>query len=112
MGIGGSGKGAEEILNSITYNNPYMEVRWGLFRKAGAMRLIARNASLAVVELPALPVDPKCKAFPAFHIKGMCNTGCWNAADHVTHTREQDPPLWGWAIRAIPGIAAPLALVT
>ena len=46
----------------IAYNNTYMEERWGLFRHAGAMRLITRKASAAVVELPSLPVDPKCKA--------------------------------------------------
>ena len=63
------------------------------------MRLITRNASLAGVKLPASPVDPKCKACPDFHIKGMCNTGWENAADHVAHIREQDLPLWGWAVR-------------
>ena len=36
----------------------------------------------------------------------MCNTGCGNEADNVPHTREQDPPLWGWAVQAMPEIAA------
>ena len=78
----------------------------------GAMRLIARKASLAGVDLPASLVDPNCKACPAFHIKVMCNTGCGNAANHVAHNREQDLPLWGWAVRAMPEIAVPLAPVT
>ena len=63
------------------------------------MRLITCKASLAGVEIPASPVERTCKACPAFHIKGMCNRGCRNAADHVPHTQEQDLPLWGWAIR-------------
>ena len=57
------------------------------------MRLITRKSSLAGVELPSSPVDPKCKACPVLQIKGMCNTGCGNATDHVAHTREQDLPL-------------------
>ena len=76
------------------------------------MRLITLKASLAGFDLPASPVKPNYKACPAFHIKGMCNTGCGNAADHVAHTREQDLLLWGWAVRAMPEIASPLAPVT
>ena len=49
------------------------------------------------------------KACPAFHIKGMCNTGCRNADDHIPHIREQDLPLWVSAVQAIPEIAAPAA---
>ena len=67
----------------MAYNNSYVDGRWGLFRYAGAMRLITRKAILAGVELPAWPIDPTC---PAFHIKGMCNTWCGNTADHVPHT--------------------------
>ena len=76
------------------------------------MRLITCKASLAGVDLSASPVDTKCKAYPAFHIKGMCTTRCGNATDHVAHTREQDLPLWGWAVRAMLEIAAPSAPVT
>ena len=50
------------------------------------MRLITRKESLAGVKIPASPIYPTCKACPAFHIKGMCNTGCGNAADHILHT--------------------------
>ena len=88
-----------------------MEERWGLFRNAGVMRLITRKASAAGVKLPSLCVDPKCKACPAYQIKGMCNTGCGNVGDHVTHTREQDLLLWEWAVRAIPEITASSAPV-
>ena len=102
----------EERPNAITYNNTYMEGRWGLFWHAEAMWLITRKSSLAGVELPSSLVDPKCKACPAFHIKGMCNAGCGNVIDHVAHTREQDLPLWGWAVRSMPDISAPLAPVT
>ena len=49
---------------------------------------------------------------PAFHIKGMCNTGCGNMTYHAAHTWEQDLPFWGWAVRAMPEILAPLATVT
>ena len=56
-----------------------------------------------------MPIESTYKACPAFHIKEMCNTGCRNAADHFPHTREQDPPLWGWAVQKIPEIAAPTA---
>ena len=76
------------------------------------MRLITQKASLAGVELPLSPLDPKCKACPAFRIKWMCNTGCGNVTDHIAHNREQDLPLWGWDVRAMPEISAPLALVT
>ena len=109
---GGVAAGDKERLNAIAYNNAYVEGRWGLFWHVGAMRLITRKASLAGVELPTLLVDPKFKACPTFHIKGMCNTGCRNATDQVTHTWEQDLPLWGWAVRAMPDIAAPSAPVT
>ena len=110
-GIGGGGAGDKERLDSIAYNDTYVEGRWGLLRNVGAMQLITHKASLAGVYLPAFPVDPNCKACPMFHIKGMCNTGCGNVADHVTHTREQDLPLWGWAVRAMPEITAPSAPV-
>ena len=76
------------------------------------MRLITRKASLAGVDLPTSPFEPNCKACPAFHIKGMCNTGFWNGAYHVAHTREQDLPLWGWSVRAMLEIMATLAPVT
>ena len=95
----------------IAYNNAYVAEIWGLFRHAGAMRLITRKDSSAGIKLPLSPVDPKCKSCPAYHIKGVCNTGCRNVGDHVTHTREQDLPLWGWAVRAMPEITAPLAPV-
>ena len=51
-GVGGGGEGAEERLNAMAYNNAYVEGRWGLYRHAGAMRLITHKASLAVVKLP------------------------------------------------------------
>ena len=101
-GTGGGSAGEEERPNTIAYNNVYMEGRWGLFRHAGAMRIITRKASLAGVDLPALPVDPKRNVFPAFHIKWMCNTGCGNMTKHVANTREQDLLLWGWAVTAMP----------
>ena len=87
-GIGGGSAGDEELLNSMAYNNAYVEGR-----HAGAMPLITQKAILAGVKISALPVKPNCKACPAFHIKGMCNTGFWNGAYHVAHTREQDLPL-------------------
>ena len=108
-GTGRSSAGKEERPKSIAYNNAYMEGRWGLFRQAGVMRIITRKSSIAVVELPVLPVEPKCKAYPAFHIKDTCNTGCRNMTDHVAYTPDQDLPLWGWAVRAMPEIAASLA---
>ena len=112
-GGGGSGSGSvgEERPNAIAYNNSYLEDRWGAFRHAGAMRLITRKASTAVVKLPSSPLDPKYKACPAYHIKGMCNTGCGNVGDHAVHTREQDLHLWEWAIKAMPEITAPPAPV-
>ena len=84
----------------------------GLFRQVGVMQPITRKASLVGVKLPALPVEPNFKACPAFHIKGMCNTGCGNVTDHVAHTWEQELPLWGWAVRAMPEISEPSAPVT
>jgi hypothetical protein len=33
---------------------------------------------------------------PTYHIKGMCNSRCGNAADHRTHTAEEDAPLLVW----------------
>ena len=88
-----------------------MEDIWGLFRHAGAMRLITRKSITAGVKISSSPIDPKCKACPAYHIKGMCNTVCGNVRDHVTHTREQDLPLWEWEVRAMTEITAPLAPV-
>ena len=76
------------------------------------MRLITHKASLVGFELPSSPVDPKCKACPALHIKRMCITGGENVTDHVAHTREQDLPLWGWAVRSMPEISEPSAPVT
>ena len=75
------------------------------------MRLITRKSSTAGVELPLLHLDPECTAYPAYHIKGMCNTGCGNVGDHAVHTREQDLPLWEWAVKAMPEITAPSAPV-
>ena len=75
------------------------------------MRLITRKASAAGVEIHSSSLVPKCKACPAYHIKGMCNTGCGDVGDHKTHTREQDIPLWEWAVRAMPEITAPSAPV-
>ena len=109
-GGGSSGSAGEERPNAIAYNNSYLEERWGAFRHAGAMRLITRKASAAGVELPSSPLDPKCKACPAYHIIGMCNTGCGNVADHATHTQEQ-ALFWEWAVKAMPEITAPAAPV-
>ena len=75
------------------------------------MRLITRKASAVGIELPSSPLDPKCKAYPAYHLKGMCNTGCGNVGDHAVHTREQGLSLWEWAVRAMPEILAPSAPV-
>ena len=110
-GVGGGGDGSEERRNAMAYKNAYVDGRWGLLRHAGAMRLITRKASLAGVKLPASLVEQNCTACPMFHIKGMCNTGCRNAADHVPHTREQDLPLWGWAVQEMPEIADPAATI-
>ena len=110
-GIGSSGAGEEERFNSMAYNNAYVDGRWGLFCHVGAMQLITYKASLAGINMPASPVEPNCKACPAFHIKGVCNTGCGNATDRVAHTWEQDLLLLGWAVRAMLEIAAPSAPV-
>ena len=91
----------------MAHNNAYIDGRWGLFRHVGEMRLITCKASLAGVELLASPIEPNCKACPAFHIKGMCNTVCENAADHLPHNREQYLPLWGWYLQTMPEIVAP-----
>ena len=58
------------------------------------MWLITRKSSTAGLELPSWPLDPKCKVCPAYHIKGMCNTGCRNVGYHAVNAREQDLPLW------------------
>ena len=108
-GVGGGCKEAEECINAMVYNNFYVDGRWGIFRHAGAVRLITCEASLAGFKLPVSPIEPTCKACPAFHIKGMCNTGCGNAADHIPHTQEQDLPLWRLALQATPEIKAPAA---
>ena len=75
------------------------------------MRLITQKASAAGVKIPLSPIDPNCKACPAYQIKGMCNKRCWNVGDHATHTREQDTSLWEWAVREMPDITEPLAPV-
>ena len=108
-GGGGSGSAGAERPNAIADNNANVEDRWGAFWHAGAMRLITRKFNAAGVDLPSSPLDPKCKACTAYHIKGMCNMGCGNVGDHATHTREQDIPLWEWAVRTMPEIRAPLA---
>ena len=95
----------------MTYNKDYVDGRWGLFRHAGAIQLITRKASLTGVKTPASPTKSTCKSCPAFHIKGMCNMGCRNAADHLPHSQEQDLPLWGWSLQAMPEIKDPAAPV-
>ena len=110
-GSGGGSTGEEERPNAIAYNNAYVEDIWNLFRHAGAMRLITQKTNSAGVELPSSPVDPKCKACPAYHIKGVRNMGCGNVGDHVRHIWEKDLPLWGWAVREMLEITAPLAPV-
>ena len=107
----GSGGTGDDRPNAIAYNNAYMEDIWGLFRHAGAMWLITRKSITAGVKISSSPIDPKCKPCPAYHIKRMCNTGCGNVGYPVTHTWEQDLPLWEWAVRAMPEITAPLAPV-
>ena len=84
--MGGGDEGAEERLNAMAYNNTYVGGRWGLFRHARAMRIITRMESHGGVELPVLRIVPTFTACPMIHIKGMCNTRCRNAADHVLHT--------------------------
>ena len=60
---------------------------------------------------PLVSPRPKCKSCHTYDIKGMFNTGCGNVGDHAVHTREQDIPLWEWAVRAMPEITAPSAPV-
>ena len=71
---GGVGRGSENRLKTMAYNNDYIDGRWGLFRHIGAIRIITRKASLAGIKLPASLIKPTCKACPMFHTKGMCNT--------------------------------------
>ena len=70
----------------MAYNNTYVDGQWGLSRHAGAMRIITCKTSLAGVKIPESQIEPTCKACPTFHIKGMCNTGCGNAAEHIPHS--------------------------
>ena len=55
-GVEGGSEGAEERLNAMDYNNAYVDGQWGLFRHAGAMKLITHKASLAGSEFPASPI--------------------------------------------------------
>ena len=57
-GGGGGGEGSEERLNSMAYNNTYVDGRWVIFRHVGLMRLITRKASLVGVKLPVSTIDP------------------------------------------------------
>ena len=45
---------------------------------------------------PASPVAANTEMCLAFHIKGLCNTRCGKAGDHVPHTEQQDTPLLSW----------------
>ena len=42
----------------MSYNKTYVDGRWGLFRNAGAMRLISCKVSLAGVKVPTSPIEP------------------------------------------------------
>ena len=37
-----------------------------------------------------------CTMCLAYHVKGMCNSNCGSAADHVDHTAEEDKLLAEW----------------
>ena len=59
----------------------------GRFPARGGYAANHAKVSAAGAELPSSPLDPKCKACPAYNIKGMCNTGCGNVGDHVINRR-------------------------
>ena len=45
---------------------------------------------------PASPGDSVVEMCLVFHIKGLCNTCCGRALNHVVHTKKQDAPLVIW----------------
>ena len=68
----------------MAYNNAYVDGQWGLFRHTGAMRLITCKASLVGIELSTSPINPLCKAYPAFTSK-VCAT--WGTGTRRTMSR-------------------------
>ena len=61
-GVGGGSEGAKELLNAMACNNAYVGGGGGVFRNAGAMRLITRKASLTGVKISASPINLTCRA--------------------------------------------------
>ena len=74
-GLGGGGEGYEERQNAISYNNAFVDGPWGLFRNAGAMRLITRKASLAGIELPMLHIPLMWNAGQALQVGSIGDVG-------------------------------------
>ena len=79
--------------STTVYNNEYNVSfeRYKDKRDAAGNRIKAK-----VARANAGNVTPE-NMCPVYHISGQCNFGCSRAADHRTHTAEQDATLATWA---------------
>jgi hypothetical protein len=79
----------QKIVMHQTPNAAYeMYKTMGITTKAVKERCKTKN-----VAWPKVAGNNFC---PTFHVKGMCNTRCGNAADHREHTATEDAPLLLW----------------
>ena len=99
-GGGGGGKpkqpkppGKQQTVRHPNYNA-------ALFDKYCQMRLrhpqLLRKVSACP---PASPHYASIEMCLSFHVKGICNTCCSRAADHLLHTPEQDANLVNWCTK-------------
>ena len=88
----------------MVYHPSYYETRWKVLRdKAGPMRGSLKRASGLGLTLPPSPRDASKDSCPSYHIKGLCNSRCSRAGDHMSYPSGGDQALIAWATKVILG---------
>ena len=90
---GGGGQpqcgGGGDITNAVVYYPSYNGTRCrALNYKAGPMMDVLKRASGIWETLPPPRHDASKDSYPSYHIKGLCNSRCGRAREHVPYPPE------------------------
>jgi hypothetical protein len=89
-------QGGGSCTNSVLTNPADVEPR---FKKFKQMHLKARDVKTRAKEEPPENTSKSGRMCPLYHFKGVCNTNCGNATDHISHTDAEDDLLEAWGTK-------------
>ena len=65
------------------------------------MRDVFRRASGLGLTMPLSPRDASKESCLSYHIKGLCNSRCGRAGDHIPYPSGGDQLIMTWAMKVI-----------